>query len=160
MSFSFRSRSSRLTAYSSFRRRQMNSKVCYCSRYQFQTKRYVDHVPYCTVRCGYRYYGSWTQHPGKNGTPAPILPPQSVWEAKVNEKAKVIGTCMLRHNLVSHCFRMTFDATSNLDLLLDDPLEDEHLSSLQLAAFSVAVILVILLPSCCYSLAPVKDKRE
>jgi hypothetical protein len=55
---------------------------------------------------------------------------------------------------------MGFESTSNIDPVFDDPLEDEHISSLQLVAFSVFVILVILIPSCCCSSALVKDKRE
>lgn len=38
--------------------------------------------------------------------------------------------------------------------------EDEHISSLQLVAYGIAVFAVILLPSCCFAFTAPKEKRD
>jgi len=56
---------------------------------------------------------------------------------------------------------MSFDpSAAKIDSAFDDPFEDEpHISALQLVAFAILVIFLILIPNCCTT--PIeKDKRE
>lgn len=46
---------------------------------------------------------------------------------------------------------MTLNDEKHLNPTSDFPIEDDHISSLQLVGFAVVVVLLILIPSCCWT---------
>lgn len=56
---------------------------------------------------------------------------------------------------------MSFDSSaSKIDESIDDPFEDDYISLLELVAFVLFVIVLILIPSCCCSTPIEKEKRQ